>query len=375
MLKYSFQLIVFCFFCRVGAADVREWQAEILPLQNLVHTDSSSGRCFTILSTWPSREVLLPCPHNAFLADGSMVVFSSDHSGLNAYYGYLIASGELVKFLPDAVSNAYGAVVSRKQNVMYLLRKRSILAWNILCTGNGNSRHVRIQEKKLGEIPEGYSLLESMSESGDATCLSLLLQDQVDEPAIALFFIESGELRFLARGLDRASRLQFNPNDANVLLYAGGDHPCRLDVLDASGQPPRMLLALDEGASVKNLQWCSDGRIALLTSAASGEPQLYFIHAASGIKGPPLFNGLGLASCCVSPDNRRIAGLGRNGDLLLTDLEGGNPATIKAGDPAAGGECMSQLTWDPQGKFILFSSTILGNPDAGLLDVRTITGQ
>jgi WD40 repeat protein len=378
MLKNYLRFVLFFLISSGGAAELREWQAEIGPPEKLVCADSSTGLPITFLSTLHSRERLFSCHQPAFLPDGSMIIFSSDRSGLAAYYGYLVPNGELVKFLPDAVSNAYGAVVSRKQNTLYLLRKRSLFAWHFGGNGSDSKREVKIQEKKLGEIPEGFSLLESMTENGDGTCLSLLLQDQVDELAMAVFFIETGELRFLARGIGKVSRLQFNPYDSASLLFCGGDNPSGLWLVDVNGQPARLLVNIPANDRIADAQWCKDGRISLLTLPALGEPDHQLVDVASGktntrhLPESGVAQGSALASACVSPDNRWIAFLGQNGSVILSDLQGVIQVPVVSGHAHVDGDFVPQISWDPQGKWILFTSGLFHNMDVCLMALASM---
>jgi len=368
-----FALIILLGSVLSAAAQTREWQAQLLPAEKKVYTDSVTGHTITALSTRPSREQIGPCRHNAVLCDGSMIVFTSDRDGLTAYYGCLTEGGELVKFLPDAVSNAYGAVVSRYRPLLYLLRKRSLFSWQITQTRTEQSTVVNVQEKKLGEIPEGYSLLEPMTESGDGRCLSLLLQDQVDEAAVAAFFIETGELRFLARGLAGASRLQFSPYDATSLLFLGRDDPSAVWLLDTSGQPARLLRALAGTQSFGHVQWRPHDRIALLTSDQHSAAALERISTRSGhADSAKVAIPVPFAAACLSPDGRWLAGQDRQGAVVVGDLVQGSWTRVAGGVAAAAADFIPCVTWDAMGRWILFNSATGKSSDVCLFAVAAI---
>jgi len=356
-----------------AVAQTREWQAQVLPAEKQVYTDPVTGHTITALSTRPSREQIGPCRQNAVLCDGSMIVFTSDRDGLTAYYGCLVEGGDLVKFLPDAVSNAYGAVVSRYRPLLYLLRKRSLFSWQITQTRTEHSAVVNVQEKKLGEIPEGYSLLEPMTESGDGRSLSLLLQDQVDEAAVAAFFIESGELRFLARGLGGAGRLQFSPYDSTSLLFLRRDDPAGLWLLDSSGRPARLLRALAGLQSFGHVQWCRYDRIALLTCDEQRAAALERISSRSGrLDSAGVALPAPFASACLSPDGRWLAGQDRQGAVLLGDLVQGTWTRIAGAVAPPGTDFVPCITWDAMGRWILFNGAAGKSSDVCLFAVAAI---
>jgi hypothetical protein len=135
------------------------------------------------------------------------------------------------------------------------------------------------------------------------------------------------------------------------------DHPYELSYVDEAGRvvtrdadpPARVSWAVAPRARPRELAWSADGKLLLVVARSRAEVYDQSGHSIATIAMPP---GTPILDASLSPDGRMIA-LVRGGaadDVVLASAASGRTTA-----PVLSGAGLQQLTWSPDGRWLLVS--------------------
>ncbi len=157
---------------RMVALHAESWNAEILPPEQRIETDTESQASIVFITTDKSNDTNLYFHDRSWLLENQVMLFMSDRTGRNELYAYVASTGHLARLNRKVDAPAYGAVASREWDRMYVIRDNTVLEWRVHLSG-GNTPVFEVTERKICEFPEGASPFGSLNENSDGTLLSV----------------------------------------------------------------------------------------------------------------------------------------------------------------------------------------------------------
>lgn len=163
-------IFVFAVFLNASVALCADWDCEILPSEQKIETDPTSGAKVVYVTTHPESDTNLYFHERCFLLNDQMMLFRSDRFKRSEIMGYLPGAGEIVR-LNRAEDPAVGlAIASVKGDRIFVSKDRGIYQWNVELN-SAPQTSVHVTEKKVMEMPEGAEQRSGISENCDGTIL------------------------------------------------------------------------------------------------------------------------------------------------------------------------------------------------------------
>ncbi len=388
-LNACIALLLVVLFTGAQAADSArpaEWFGTMFPAEYKAVVDPVTKHPVRFITTAKGSDRAFYYTHNCCLPDGSLLVFSSDRSGQGEYWGYVTATGELVRLQPKDTPTASLAVVSRRGNRMYVARERAVYEWMIDVQVSGKTQ-VKIRERKIGDVPPGLSLREALTENSSGTFLSLSCNGPADKYTIAVMDIQTGAVRPLYETREGFSHVQFSHNRPELIMFAGDGYYQRMWLVDFSGKGPWKLHRQLPGELVTHeCWWVGD----LVTFCGGYEKDGFKVEShlkivniltqETRIIGAGAYWPKGTASevaelnwwhACGDPTGRWVAGDNWHGGIAIFDAQTTQKRLLTTGHRHYGRGTHPEVGWDTQGKYVIFGSEYFGNPDVCIADIPT----
>ncbi len=365
-----------------------EWSCPIYPPEHKVITDSVTGNQVRFITTAPGSDRAFYFTHNAWLPDGSLIVFSTDRTGRSEYFGYLTATGELARLVPAGSANAGSAVVSRRGNYVYVIRDRSVYAWLVLVDAAGKNK-VRIRERKIGDVPESLTVKEALTENADGAYLSLSANGKNGKNVIAAMEIETGAVKTLLETDIPTSHVQFSHTRPDLIMFAGdgaGDRNAqRMWLVDFSGKGAWKLHHQIPGELVTHECWWVNDLVTFcggyLKDGYKVESHVKVVNIytqETRIIGAGSYWPEGTTSevaelnwwhACGDPIGRWVAADNWHGGIAIFDAQTTRMRLLTTGHRTYGHGTHPEVGWDTQGKAVIFGSEYFGNPDVCIAEI------
>ncbi len=364
------------------------WNCRIYPCEHKIVTDPVTGYPLRFITTAGATDRAFYFTHNSFLPDGSMIVFSSDRSGRSEYFGYLTATGELAQLLPPGATNAGLAIVSRHTNSVYVVREREVVEWQVLIDLAAKNK-VRIRQRRIGTVPAELSLKEALTENADGALLSLSANLANGQSAIATMDIQTGQVKTILTTDIRTSHVQFSHNRPDLVMFAGsGGHDSdgqRLWLVDFSGKGAWKLHPQQPGELVTHECWWVGN---LVTFCGGFEKDGFKVEShvkivdinshevriiGAGSYWPQGTDSqvaeLNWWHASGDPYGRWVAGDNWHGGIALFDAKTTQKHLLTTGHRTYGRGTHPEVGWDTRGRFVIFGSEYLGNPDVCIVEI------
>ena len=199
-------------------AEVRTWSCEILPSEARHLTDPVSGAKVVFVTTNPARDVNLYFHQRSWLSDGSLLLFFSDRTGKSELFGYLEATGELVRLTPPDSPSPAAVTAARQGNRIYLTRGKQILAWDVTVHLKPSSE-VRVAERVLATLDRTPS---ELTESCDGRFLATQVGRADKSPGREVLLVDTrtGAVSSAFQVPYNISHLQFSRAQPDLIMYA-----------------------------------------------------------------------------------------------------------------------------------------------------------
>lgn len=356
----------------------------VLPPEHKKMVDHSTGAKLVFLTTDPSRDTNLYFHERSWLADGSLIFFNSgrDRGGAMAY---IVQTGELVRLATP--HGGIGAVNAAKdRNSVFGRRGDDVielaLTVNVSSDPRASPSKVVATERVIASLP-GIKMHTPPSEGCDGRHLAVGVIIE-DAGGIYVIDVASGEYRELCRLPDPpgyGGHVQFSRSNPNLLSYAG--RPQRLMVVDIRDGVPRNIYAQRDGELVTHEHWW--------VADANGNDQLVF---CAGLHPEPVEDAhvkvinvqtgvvrvIGTGAwwpdgedeevakqnfwhCAGSEDGRWVAADNWHGDITLFEGKTSRPRQLTVGHRTYGHGEHPHVGWDREGKQVVFTSHMLGDPN------------
>lgn len=365
-----------------------EWTCSMLPAEHRTITDPKTGYPLRFLTTNAAVDRAFYFTHNAFLPDGSMIVFSSNRSGRAEYLGYLTATGELARFLPSNAVHAGLAVVSKHANIIYVVRDREVCEWRVLIDLEAKQQ-VKIRERRIGVVPAELSLKEALTENANGALLSLSANLANGQSAIATMDIQTGQVKTVLTTDLRTSHVQFSHNRPDLIMFAGtagaDDESQRMWLVDLSGRGAWKLHEQKPGELVTHeCWWVGD----LVTFCGGFEKDGFKVEShvkivdinshevriiGAGSYWPQGTDSevaeLNWWHASGDPYGRWVAGDNWHGGIAIFDARTTEKHLLTTGHRKYGKGTHPEVGWDTKGRYVIFGSEYFGNPDVCIAEI------
>jgi hypothetical protein len=382
-----------------GLAAADSWQCQICPNESAETVDAETGATVLFVTTKESNDLNLYFHDRSWLADESMLVFTSDRDGKQEPFGYIEETREIARLAPGDGIDTQGWTAGKQTNSLYLISRHAVCEWQIRLSSEGPSREkkasVTVSERKICDLPPDVSPVSALNENADATRLSLAFKYPNSERRdIVLIEKNTGEMHPVATVEWPVSHLQCSWTQPDLVMFARGGYPqgdrvplvseqeyattephARIWLADLSGRPPWPLHFQCPGELVTHECWWVDN---LLTFCGGYLPEESHVKVADVRTGIIRILGAGswwpngtsaqLAKrnwwhASGSSTGAWVAADNWHGDIVLFDARTTRMCPLTFGHRTYGGGAHPHVGWAPQDDRVVFTSNKRGNPD------------
>jgi oligogalacturonide lyase len=373
--------ILFATLATTGAL-AETYPLTVMPAEHKRMNDPVTNTELTFLTTAPGKNLNAYFYQQAWLHDGSAILFNSDRNEGGAM-AYLVQTGELV-MLRTPKGPLRQPVASMKRPVFFARRGREVLELRIDLTISADLAKTpstaTLEERVICLMPEG-SHSSYLTENPDGTKLTLGIGGIKGESRSAIFVVDiaSGEVKEVCSFPDPpgfAWHVQWSWTDPNLISFAG--RPQRLMTVDIrDGRPRNIYKAWDDELVTHESSWVN-GQV-LFCGGTHPKPaedsHVKVLDLATGtvrVIGPgawwPGANAPDLAKvnwwhASGSRDGRWVAADNWHGDIMLFDAKTARPRLLTTGHRTYGHGEHPHVAWDQTGKSVIFGSHMLGDPN------------
>ena len=387
-MSKKFQSLIVLFVFVVGivvSANSQSWECEILPSERKVAKDEKSGAELIYVTSDKANDNNLYFHDRCWLLDGEMMLFYSDRSGRNELYGYLAASGKLVRLNRKEDVQAHTAVASRQGNKVYVIKERGIYEWGIHLSQTPEIK-VSVTERKICEYPQNSSRISGLNENSDATLVSFGYT--IDEQNyIAVANIKTGNTRVVAEPDVATGHIQFSWTRPDLISFNGryGGDTAPLDpnepphsriwfVNTNVGMPLPAFFQKPGELATHECWWVND-QITFIGGHRPEEAHVKVLDLKTGeirIIGSGSWWESGSKReiskvnwwhAAGSPDGRWVAADNWHGIIALFNAKTTRMRILTEGHRTYGTGAHPHVGWDLYGKSVEFTTNKFGNPD------------
>jgi hypothetical protein len=210
-------------------AGAEAYSLEVLPPEHRRMTDPETGAELLFLTTGPSHDQNLYYEQRSWLADSSLILFTSDRDG-GGLMGYIVETGELVRIAtPKGALSA--ATAAKERNSMFAARGAEIveLALEIEPSPEPAARPstVRAVERIVCTLgPEHVPTNTSLTENADGTLLAVgvggrSISSVEADAKVVVIDVRSGDLREVRRlpGKDFFGHVVFSRSNPDLVSF------------------------------------------------------------------------------------------------------------------------------------------------------------
>jgi oligogalacturonide lyase len=349
-----------------------------LPDERRTLTDPATGVRLTALTTAKARDDKIYQTHPSFSHDGRLIVFVSDRAGSSQLFAVDRGNGAITQLTDDPRTTPGLVYLSRSSNRMYYARGRSILDMDL---GPVPARAMAtepapLQERKIVDLPEGWSFSGTFSVDADGKSLYLGLGNEAGSAwAVHQIDIGTGRTLHVTPVPFRVGHVQANPCRTGVAMLChetGGDSPQRIYVMNGPNLAPEPFYreTYNEWAT-HEVWWGADEAIFIIwpsTDEMRKKPYgLTRVRLQDGsheiIHQYPFWHVCGLEG------ERYAVADTFQGDLFLVDVQTRQKKLLTTGHRPKGATVHLHPSSSPDGKQVLFCSEMLGSWDLMLVDV------
>jgi oligogalacturonide lyase len=349
----------------------------VLPPEHKSLKDPITGAELLFVTTNPARDHNLYFHQRSWLADESLLLFTSDRPR-GGLMGYLCATGELVR-LTTPQGGLSGATAARDRNSVFAVRGRDVVELALKIEPSADPltapSTVIAGERVILTAPEGMVVHGGLTENSDGTLLGLDVRWPNGEQGVAVVNIATGELRDVCR-LNFAGHLQFSRTNPNLMSVAGLQD--RLVVIDlAQGGRPRSIHHQVQGEWATHECWWINDSLTFCGGYRDKESHLKVINAHTGEvrivgagawvpwrgSGDDVLNRWNWWHAAGHESGRWIVADNWYGDIVLFDGHTTQMRRLTLGHRTYGGGEHPHPGWDRSGQRVVFTSQMLGGVD------------
>jgi hypothetical protein len=373
----------------------RSWACQVLPPEREITTDEVSGATVIFVTTDQADDLNFYFHERSWLPDGSMLVFTSQRTGRSEPFGYVEQTGELVRLGLERDPAGTAFTAARYTNSLYLVRDGAVFDWaiNVIPGTGGSNTKVRVQERKICNLPPNIRLRSALNDNATGTYLSLGFNRE-GNGADEIVAIEkaTGKIVRVAQVEGSISHVQFSWTDPEMVMFAryypGGDRApltddetdpgrrrCRFWFTDFSDRPPWPSRWQRPGELVTHECWWVDNLVTFCGAYREEESHVKLLDLRTGViriigagswwaDGTPFeLSKRNWWHAAGDPRGRWVAADNWHGDIVLFDARTTEERLLAHGHRTYGGGAHPHVGWAPTGDRVVFASNRRGNAD------------
>jgi hypothetical protein len=369
----------------------RSWECRVLPAEREITVDDLSGVRVVFVTTHEASDRNLYFHQRSCLPDGSMLVFVSERTGRAEPFGYVEATGELVRLGHAADPRCTGFTVSRYTNNVYLVKAGAVYDWAVeLVPGRvGERTKVTVRERRICALPKGIRLKSGLNENADGRYLSFGFQ-RSDDDMNEIVAIEkaTGKIITVTKVPWNVSHVQFSWTDPEMVMFArsyeGGDRApltntedrhCRFWFADFSDRPAWPGYWQRPGELVTHECWWVNGLVTFCGAQRDEESHVKIFDPQTGVVrivgagswwagGTPFeLSKRNWWHAAGDPGGKWVAADNWHGDIVVFDAKTTEERLVTQGHRTYGGGAHPHVGWAPSGERVVFTSNRKGNAD------------
>ncbi|MBN1348138.1 hypothetical protein JXJ21_01880 [candidate division KSB1 bacterium] len=357
-----------------------QWECTVYPPEHKVLQDPETGAKLIFATSDSSRDVNFYFDLNCWFGDQSMLAFNSNRTGKTEIFGYLPATGELVRLQRPDQSGAGNATVDFQTPDIYVARENVAYQWrvDIRLSGDADTRSkVTIKERKIAAAPEGTSFFMGFTESADGKYLSAgLLYANEKRQDIAYIDIETGEIKTLLTREAGISHVQFNKYNPHLLRFSYS--PYRMWYIDIRKPGEAIKLHPQEpGELVTHEDWWVNDQMTFCGGYRKEQSHVKIVDIHTQVtrilgggswlpdKTPRELAQFNWWHASGSRDGRWVATDNWHGHIAIIDARTSHLRLLTLSHRPYGNVSVEHphVGWAPDSKSVEFTSHQFGNPD------------
>lgn len=351
----------------------RTYPLEVFPPEHQRMKDPVTSADLLFVTTHPARDLNLYFHERSFLADESLLLFTSDRER-GGLMGYLFATGELVRFYTPE-GGVGGATACKSRNSVFVLRGKQVLelALKIQCSKNPSvtPSQVLAAERLVCNLPENLSPATALNENADERLLSLGVNFKEGGVGIITIGVRTGRVRKVCQMDTFGGHVQWSRTSPYLLSFAGRSE--RLMVVDIRDGKPRAIYHQAPGELVTHEHWWVRDQLLFCGGHRDGESHVKVIHPFTGevrIIGagawweggtPAQYAKVNWWHPAGDENGRWVAADNWHGDIVLFDAKTTRMHLLTTGHRTYGGGDHPHVGWDRRSRRVVFASHKLGS--------------
>jgi oligogalacturonide lyase len=370
------------------------WSCQVSPPEREAVTEPESGARTVFATTNPAGDWNLYFHDRSWLADGSILAFYSDRAGRRDLFGYVEATGEIVRIGRPGDAPLDAVTCARRGNTVYAIRGDEVLALTVeVAVQPGAPARASVRARRIADVPRNGGLRSALNESCDGRRLSLGYVDpgKPGTHRIAAMEVETGKVAAVAEVEFPVSHVQFSWTRPDLVMFArtypegdrvpervepGSEPRCRVWLADLSGKPARPVFPQKPGELVTHECWWTEDRFTFSGGHRPHESHLKVHDLKTGrisILGAGSWWPEGTAAeitkrawwhASGSPDGRWAAADTFHGDIVLFDAGTAEERPLSRGHRVFGSDgAHPHVAWAPSSDRVVYTSNKRGNPD------------
>jgi hypothetical protein len=354
---------------------VRAYELDVMPPERKSMTDQATGVALTFLTTNPAADTNLYFHDRSWLSDGSLILFNSERQRGGAM-AYVTATAELVRIATP--KGAVGQMVAAVQGPrVFGIRGREVLELTIRVETAGTTVQRRskatMEERVVCTLPPGAGVT-GLDENCDGTRLAVGVRDAIVGIDVRTGTIE--EVCHIDADKGYGGHIQWSHTDPHLLSYAGYEH--RLMVVDSRTRQARAVYEELPGELVTHEHWWVDDQLLFcggMRPRPTEDPHVKVINVHTGIvriigpgswwpeATPEEISKRTYWHCAGSDDGRWVVADNWHGGITLFEGRTTRPHVLTTAHRTYGHGVHPHPGWDRQGKQVVFTSHLLGDPN------------
>lgn len=388
-----------------ACGEAKTYEAEVLPSERVIVKDEITGAELLFATQSSASDVNLYFHQCSWLPDESMLVFTSDRTGKREIFGYIEATGELVRLQRNVEKPVHYITASRHRNSLYLIQSKRVLEWQITIEPSSAPEKERskvvVRERVVCKMPEDTKFSRGINESCDGKGLIVgLISDGPHESRIVWIDLDGSTVKEIAAVDFSASHIQASWTRSDLVSFARhyaegeGDWAltmpedglrARMWLADLSDRPAWPIYPQVQGELVTHECWWVDDQITFCSGQfKDGHAEHAHVKVHDLKTGKTHIVGAGSWwedpvpketarvnwwHAAGSPDGRFVAGDNWHGDVVLFSAQTARVRGLTRNHRTYGKGSHPHMGWSPSSRKVVMGSDRFGNPDVCIVTV------
>lgn len=405
MWRLSLMTVLMSLTVPVIAAN--HWSCQVYPCEAKTIVDATSGAKLVFVTSATSEDTNLYFHQRSWLPDESMLVFHRQSGGATCYWGYLEATGELIRLHEPGLNLGYEGSCSRHRNSLYVIQNGEIHEWlfRIETGTQGKPSTVSVEDKTIGKLPEDVVSTVGLNENSDGSGIMVGFSSKGPSSSrIILMDHQTGECKELTHLDDGISHIQASWVTPDLALFcrssrvtdraqlnAQGLVLARMWLADSSDREPWPLYPQLDGELVTHECWWVDNQVVFCCgmnkAGYAEEAHVKVIDIQSGIAriigagawwpggSPKEVSKRNWWHCAGGPSGKFVTADNWHGDIGIFSARTARTRLLTQNQRTYGEGLHPHVGWSPSGTRVVFTSNLHGNPDVviGVLPEEWLT--